>query len=93
MQMSSAGLKFGDQKSTAGFEHSVHLLDSRTLIILRHMVQHERAGQGVECGVREGELLGEGGLETDRYSELLRPSAGEFDHFGRRIDGIDAATR
>ena len=93
MQMPSALLKFGDQKSAAGFEHSVHLLDSRTLIILGHMVQHERAGQGVECGVRKRELLGEGDLETDRHFLLLRPAAGELDHFGRGIDGIDGATR
>lgn len=91
MPMSSALLKFGDEKSSAGFEHPIHLLDRSTLIIFSHMVQSERAREGIESGIRERQLLREGDLETDRYSVILRSGGGELDHFWRRIDAMDGA--
>ncbi len=63
-------VELGDQEPPSGFEHPVHLLDCRLLIVLSHVVQSEGARDGVEGSVREREVLRESDLETRRCSTL-----------------------
>lgn len=75
------------------FQHSVHLTDCSPLIILSHVMQGERACDGVEGGIRKRKLLRESDLEGRRYSSLACPAPGTVDHFDRCINAVDGACR
>lgn len=79
-----AGGELRDHQSAAGLQHPVHLPYGLGPIGAGDMVQHEGAGQGVELGVAEREILSTCHLELDSVSA---PSgAGAADHLLARVD-------
>ena len=84
-------MELGDQEPSSGFEHPVHLLDCGPLIVLGHVVQGERACDGVEGRIRKRKVLRETDLETRRYSTLACLAAGTVDHLDCCINAVHGA--
>ena len=88
-----AFVKLSDQEPATGLEHPAHLLDRSPLIVLSHMVQRERARDGVEDGIRKREILCEGYLEGGRCFPFACLAAGHVDHLNCCINAVHGAGR
>jgi hypothetical protein len=86
-------MELGDEESSAGFEDPIHLGDGSLLIIFGHVMQCERAGDGIEGGVSERELLREGDLEVRRHSVFVGSGGGTVDHLGAWVNAVNRAGR
>jgi hypothetical protein len=84
-------VELGNQEPSMRFQHSVHLTDCRPLIVLRHVMQCERACDGVEGGIRKRKLLGESDLEGRRYPSFACQAVRPVDHFDCCINAVDRA--
>jgi hypothetical protein len=93
MSMSWSFLHFGDQESSAGLQHSVHLCNRSLSIIIRDVMQGKSAGNGIERIVGERKLLGIGHFEPHGYAVLARSHNGTVDHLGARVNAVDRPAR
>jgi hypothetical protein len=93
MRMRLPFMELGDKESSARFEHSIHLVNSGLLIISGHVVERERAGDSIERGICERQLLGESDLEVRRHSFLACSGGCPFDHLDAGVNAFNRAAR